>query len=752
MIKPKIKLLAYSGYWYASDEFTFRHYSDYDVEFDYEEIALSVIAPDNNDTIIDSQGETVDINRSLFQQKVFKLNIREYTGLTRAKIDSLFESATEVLITGGVYKNIIKFCVWKIVREQEDGTDETLFWGLLSRNRKRVYSLGEETASQINELIFYEYNPDIRMIESGAVDAGYLDISYTIKMTDFNEEVIYLDSINDIKGMSTIKKGVNFTPHEFTALSLQELQVEFFNSNNNFSLLGDKQNSMFSFNIVKLYADATTTTAKLDLTNSNPAYIFKAGNSVRFVNDSGDVKDVYIISISTHATDKVQLNFASDIGMTVFKTGDLVSNNLILDKQVDITINTEGAIESFQRSERSSILQYKGLIKKMFKSKTGTAVLVLENILSGYFNKIISIYDSSYEPTKKIDSDGNLTSTLNNWTTQTGSGSLADVTVYSGANIGSWTLTFTSLTNYTVTFQSGATKAGSTSTDFYDETDSSDSTIKIASSDWSGTPVTGDVLVFYVSVNFNNKTIAQILYELIYNYAGVSIDLIDIYGTDITVSSDHYSFNRIHDLLSSETYNFSITDNLLISEIVEMFVRHLPGFLFQMNSGAIALGLLRLGDHERGTSNFNSLLDNSDNRYNEKLTITNKFNIKYGYDPETLDYLYSMQYPETDEENLSKTLYSEERAVSINLPVCYSKASALIIAKRLYEFFGFNLRAITLDCIPERGFDFELFTKKSSVDYLSNDMTLFKMSMQMTNNKILCKYTYIEDNPLLGAW
>ena len=140
-----------------------------------------------------------------------------------------------------------------------------------------------------------------------------------------------------------------------------------------------------------------------------------------------------------------------------------------------------------------------------------------------------------------------------------------DMTIYSGANLGQWTFTFSSDRNFTAVGPN-TNKAGSTLSDFYDQTGATDSQIKIPSSFWHGTPAAGDIFQFYVSANFSNASVGEIIQELISDYGGLPAAYHNI---DTAALSD-----------DSDKITWSFDSSLTVGEAITLMLPHAMGNLY----------------------------------------------------------------------------------------------------------------------------------------------------------------------------
>jgi len=304
------------------------------------------------------------------------------------------------------------------------------------------------------------------------------------------------------------------------------------------------------------------------------------------------------------------------------------------------------------------------------------------------------LHASSTSPTQRTNTSGSLATSLA-WNTGS-SGTCSGVTTYTGAQIGEWVVTFSDNTNFTVNGANCKDKAGTTGANFFDQTDATDSQIQIPSVNWGGTRATDDTLTFYISANFENKTVPEIIYELLGSYAGVSDDYIDVGGTGVTDTSEraNYSFNKAYYVLSTESISISFDQPITIGEAIITVNAHAMAYLTQMTGGNFRLFLLN-PQYQFPSYGLdrNEIMDIQ----NYRTEYINEFIINYGWDYTNGEYQYTYTYPPSDNENPSYQYFGKKRTHTIEMPGMYSSTDAETWAKRYYFtwFMGVNLVKMT---------------------------------------------------------
>ena len=349
----------------------------------------------------------------------------------------------------------------------------------------------------------------------------------------------------------------------------------------------------------------------------------------------------------------------------------------------------------FNEEETKNILKgkiYHQRLAARFAAKE--AVIKIDNYFSRFLEKEIKIHASSHYPDRRATSGGAGLASSISWN-EGSAGTCSGVTTYTGARIGQWTLTFSSNTAFVAVGPNCIEKAGSTAADFYDQTDATDSQICIPSANWGGTRENGDVMTFFICANFSSKTVPEIIYELLVNYAGISTDRIDCHASGPTESSSDYSFNIVYDVLSSDTYSMSFDqEGTTIAEAIMSVLPHDLCFLTQNAEGKFSMIVISPGKNNDIDSNPSLYNTDSFEWVNEKRTTWqapyyNLFKVNYSYDYSEGTYDHTFFYPISD--NKYEKILGQTRLFELNLPAVGSYNDALTRANRYWLMFGLGI-------------------------------------------------------------
>lgn len=529
---------------------------------------------------------------------------------------------------------------------------------------------------------------------------------------------IKLDGRHDFKLMNPITEKVNVDPAFIGEIEIPDLKLIFNDSTQFFNPLStDELYRPFRVAVSAIKTFTSRTSIELEY-----HYILNQGNDDMskqrpYPGDMITITDG--VNSNTTIISNVTLDYDGSLGLPPpidqyakyycrltlpvgglthdYSAGDIVSITPYVGKKVKVVLKVEGDSNDYTMME--------GFIKHPLEWKGDEAILTIENLLGTYLRKDLRVKTSSPNPTQWVGADGNFTSSLS-WA-EGDTGSDPTITVYEDAFPGKWVVTFSDTTNFTVTGPNCRDKAGDINTDFYDQTDATDSQIKITASTW-GSPSAGDKLTFYVSVNFDSERSAEIIYNLLVTYAGLSVDYLDAVApiTTIHVSVYGYSFNFTYNLFADEL-NLSFSDNYKIGEAIIAVQPHTMTYLA---TNATEFTLFRSRAYVEGSptastkvpgvpetgygapSAFGNPIENTIKT--NGLQLYNQMIIKYGWDASTNSYTGVFIYPGPGDANPSATLYGRTVAIDIELPGYFDPVVVEKWAKRYYSIWAFDLVSV----------------------------------------------------------
>jgi len=246
--------------------------------------------------------------------------------------------------------------------------------------------------------------------------------------------------------------------------------------------------------------------------------------------------------------------------------------------------------------------------------------------------------------------DGVSQSTISYERTGSSTGTLDDMTIYSTyCKLGQWTITFTDGSgNYTVDGPGVTEKEGSTGSDFYSNTDATDSQIKIASGDWTGTFDEGDSITFSTCRTWENKVLIEIIHDLAKTM--LSDSDIDKSGTYPSTLDTDYSFDRAHNWLALFKLSISFDRTTTVLKAIELVANHGNSTPFSNRDGKLAIDVYRpkYQDSFYNLQNYNDLKECK----SETLAPIEAFRIFFNYDYENSAYLNEYVYPNDATEDI----------------------------------------------------------------------------------------------------
>lgn len=658
-----------------------------------------------------------------YEGNILTIDIIHYYSTTQGKIEGLMDND----YTG--------FKVY--YRNEEEPT--TFKYCALSKETTKSYAFGNESAYVVTRLIFYEIENDANIASQGDVVTVELII-------DPDGERYKLDGLHDVIDISPINNSFDLMPESLEELVLSDLYVKFNDYNQFLSPISTNDYAPFRYGWSTLKSGITSASTSLTLTEDGTTP-FKVGDKVT-VTDGNNSDTFFVDSVDVFKDDPGDsdseehqvLNFDSGSITNSYSAGAVVTIDPYYGKEVILQIRYKSALSGVGTQV---YIIFKGVIREPFTFSGDSAVLRIDNVLSQYLNIIPTINAFPYQdPVDWLNSSGSFESSIR-WSTQTGSGALSGVTVYEGASIGQWTVEFTSATNFKVTGPGVFEKVGSTASDFYDQTDATDSQILIPSANWSGTPSTADVLLFNVAINFPARGVVSTAKALIVSFSGAANKLFD-----------SKTFKTINIGTLGEYYNFSFGQVMTLGEMVITTMKHVPGYIFQTCGGLIGFDWLKTKKVKDGPSELNP---QSIGASVGPTRFYNDFVIRYGWNSADGETKYQYTYPERDSENPSLAIFGRKVSVEYYLPFVYTLAEAQRIAKRLYQFWAFGQNVVTsYSIIPTEEVSMGMDVSNTDVSF-ENAISAFEggkilgVTFDPTNKEIITKVIPAKDD-VLGAW
>lgn len=342
-----------------------------------------------------------------------------------------------------------------------------------------------------------------------------------------------------------------------------------------------------------------------------------------------------------------------------YAAGSQISSLPVTGNEVEVRLRLVG--------QSGYVVIFRGFVREPFQWDGTKAVLKLDNYLSKMFDKPMRICDISPTPTERATLSGNLETSLS-WSTGATT-SLYEVTVYEGARLGQWTITMgADVGGYYAYHVSGPGEiedTGFTNADYYDGTDDTDSQIRIATGDWD-TIQSGDILTFYVSANFVEKTVPEIVYQILHDYGDIEDGNIDVSPTGITdAGALTYSFNEAYNNLSSDTMTFSIDSEHTIIQAVMLMLPQSLCYIGQMLNGNLRMVVL---DPDFAMASLTpTVIGNPTVSHSD---IINEFIVNYAWDysDSAEDNVKTKTWPDSDDTNASYDIHGRKVTETIMAP------------------------------------------------------------------------------------
>jgi len=646
----------------------------------------------------DTSKDILNINSSATIQEPIKIEIQIQTirKTTEPKLEALFgyRRLFKVYYKYAEYPAVYELCT-------------------LDPNWVQNFLYGDKT-TKLTKLTFYTGRHDYPFTDSGTKVKTEL-------VFDPDGKSIRIDGLYDVDSITQVNYMVNIDPTLFGQIQLNDAYVVFNDPRNYFNTSNSKRNTGYFpfYNQISTIYSINTTTKIIFINDLGGEYIchqkFNVGDYVILRQKDDPTKSETIKVLTSSCTNiglpeimSNKITYGETLSNTYAKY-DYIYKNPLHGKTVDINLRVE------DQEDINTYNVFRGVIRSPFIYSNGKATLKIDNILGEVLQNEMRIHATSTTPLQRCSTAGSLASSVS-WTVQTGSGALATVTIYIGAQLGSWTVTFSDAANFTVTGPNTDAKAGSTAADFYDQTDATDSQIKIASASWSGTPATDDVLSFYVSANFSGKQVTEIIEELLVNYGGLASSWIDFSG-------DY-----------ADTFTMSFDRDYAVGEAIISTTIHTMSQIFQKVDNKIGYFKFK-NPVSTGLSVSATRIFDKTFTY-DQYDIYNAIKLYYAYDYENEVYQKNVFFPETDAANMSYQLYGKKRLLEIYLPAVYSDSNALKWAKRWYGTYAYGINRFkfsmdvdgiariigSTDALPFNPVDYQIigitydFNKKAKLD------------------------------------
>jgi len=619
-----------------------------DIDFNEEETLNIRVIPNSDCAVMPAnqhKPRVYDESKShaesdLTDKLIAEIKIRVKSTATQTKLDTLF---------GYGYK-------FKVYYEYGINA-ATLVVCILDPNKIETYIMGQAAVREVT-LMFYETE-----------NLGDNNWDTSVKISpiayiDVDNENIKLGDVHDISKISKVTSELILDPKKLGTIKLKNITVTFNDYDEFFAPTtlrgGYKPFRIWWYPIVS-GASIGATSFEIDtMVDGNPPVAEKAVSGDKIIITDGDNSEKRVLTNVVTSGNNQILYFTTPL-TNAYASGSMVSTVALVGQKFQLDIK-----KWYGGTYHSSFTIFKGYIREAFESIGNKAVLKIDSLLGKAVHGDLKINSLSANPTQRIGADGILASTIS-WTTQTGSGTLSAPTVYSGSQLGRFEITFSDDTNFTVTGPGVNAKAGTTGSNFYDQTDADDSQIQIPAANWGGAPAAGDVVEFYVSVNFDGIIPSTIALSLLEDYGGID---------------------------SADTVYFSVQ---YPSETIAVSFSH-PGTIGQALSAVLPHTALGVGDRLDGKviltrleyrDSMAEVVPTTRQVRNRELStgITdfyNEFIIHYAWDPVNETNQNTYIYPEQDSLNPSFKALGKKRSVEIYMPGYYAEADVATWAKRLY--------------------------------------------------------------------
>ena len=510
-------------------------------------------------------------------------------------------------------------------------------WGIARRNIEESDMAGRSSLPSFWEAV----------LDNPTYARPYLEC-----ILDPDGENITLEGVNGLTACDAVLNEIDIDPEFSSEIVLQGMRLTFRDPDEFYASFSGRSSRTFR-KVQRVLAQAASTTEAILRPGLFP---FSAGDEVTFSDGTNSERKTLVTASDTVIAWSGNLTNS-------YAAGSLVSTIPITGSEVLVRLkldNTPG--EGFT----DYINLYRGVVREPFKWEGTQGVLELDSLLGKLLNKPMRIHSSSTSPTDRMTSSGNLETSFV-WSDDAET-TLSGITVYAGAQLGQWTVSIISgggdYNNLLVTGPGIEQMTGRTDVDFYDGTDSSDSQICIPAANW-GTPTDGDQLIFYISANFQQKTVPEVLYEILKDYGGISSSYIDVGGTGVTDTSQlTYSFNKMYSIVSDTLISLSIDEEMTVMQAVLMVQPHGMCYLGQMVGGN--LRVIMLHPDFRLASLTPDAVGNPEVSHSD---LINEFKVYYNWSYNAREYAgFPRVYPENDGENASYLLHGKKVSKEIFCP------------------------------------------------------------------------------------
>jgi len=389
---------------------------------------------------------------------------------------------------------------------------------------------------------------------------------------DPSGENFTINAENGLIGISDIVSGIDIDPSYSSQLILKDIQLSFADPNQLYSMFVVRTDA---FRVIQRIIDEASTNNPCDLRAGLGE--FEIGDKVWFT-DGDNLESVTLTSASTN-----QIGWGGALSNT-YAEGSMVSTFPLMGKQCNVILKLDG--------NANSLTIFKGIIKEPFQWDGKRGTLKVTNLLVDVLDTQLEIISGLSNTTDYLNSNGSFTTSFR-WSSGATT-SLSSLTTYAGCPIGEWEIVIGSGSgstyNFILTDPDGNEYPGSTGSNFFTHTDATDSFLQIPSANWGGTIATGDTLIFRTAINYQDKTVPEIVYDLLVNYTTLTSSDIDVGGTGVTDGTAlTYSFNKLYDLVSSNSFNMTFDQPCTVIEAILSVLPHELAHIGQMLNGDIRI-------------------------------------------------------------------------------------------------------------------------------------------------------------------
>ena len=479
------------------------------------------------------------------------------------------------------------------------------------------------------------------------------------------------------------KKSIN--PDEnMGRISISEVNLTFINTDNYFS--PEYIDGPFYHATTRLYADYTHGGTTIDVQKN---YNVKAGLKL-YVSYGKREDSATISSIDTTNTNFDRITFSAALSSSNdYNAGSMVETTYRVGQFLSIytVFNGSGA-------PTDETFQYKGVIAALPKIDNLGASLIIQDTLRNLLSKQLK---ANTTKSRLSNTASNMESSLEITRADASTGLLTENSIVvntSYCKIGSWTLDFTSATEFTATDPGGIKYDGDVTTAFY-AGDSAVYQISIPVSAWSGTFETGDSIAFntvcticYANEGTDGNTVPLIIERLISENYG---------GGFSTSEYDTTSLNTLKTDFSEYRSGITFSSALSVLKAIEIMLRHINAAIHVQNNGPIYFKSYK---PELGTGSYNSLSPDDDIIAVEMESQTKYRRVVGYFDYENGSFGQEYSYPSNE----------GEPHIEVKLPA-YTDAEGIYaraIIRRIYRMWERGLKTFRIKEKWNHGFGFDL--------------------------------------------